>query len=109
MLKFSFQKIIFPSGYFKSKTQVFRFIILQYFIYLDEPCPCVEQYLMTVVPVQRLFLVVLLLLDSVVFVFTRGITFLTGGHFVIVLTVTVSLYLTLGRNYRVFTTNFNGF
>ena len=64
---------------------------------------------MTVVPVQRLFLVVLLLLDSVVFVFTRGITFLTGGHVVIVLTVTVSLYLTLGRNYRVLTTNLNGF
>jgi hypothetical protein len=47
--------------------------------------------------VQRLFLTVLLLLDAVVFVFTRGITFLTGSHFVIVLTVTAALCLSVGK------------
>jgi len=49
-----------------------------------------------VLPVRRLFLVVLLLFDSVVFVSTPGITLLTGSHFVIVLTVAASLYLTQG-------------
>lgn len=54
-----------------------------------------NKYLLTVVPVKRLFLVVLLLLDAVVFVSTPGITLLTSGHFVIVLTVTAALYITL--------------
>ncbi len=56
-----------------------------------------EQYLVTVVPVKRLFLVVLLLLDSVVFASTLGITHVTGGHFATVLTVTAAFYLTFGR------------
>jgi hypothetical protein len=52
-----------------------------------------------VVPVRRLFLVVILLFDAVVFVSTPGITLLIGGHFVTALTLAASLYLTVGKGF----------